>query len=410
VPGLGVQGVPQPPPPELQTQDIEIQGPNRGINFVADFLTGFGGGPGAATQQQAQRSAQTERLFGAQQGQVDLQTQLVQQQELNRRANVGLDLESKRFGLAEKKESRLAAQGDIQLLNLGNGSFGIVSKLSLSQLQPGQDPLQSGAVSIFQIDPSQSFDSLLKSAKEGGIRFNKNELSNLRLAHKANGVDGFARRFNDIQDDRSTESRFKRTLEVRAPEANQDVIQGLVQRVITGQMTIQQAKGQVVGSKQKQALAAELVKSPSLLLPPRVRDAITSLGTASNLVDMLERMANDVVAAPDTKEKIARSILLEGFIDGIASILSRGIFQEKGVLREEDIQRAKSLLPGWKAANFAPGFISREIAVLRAIIDNGQNTLLQEGFKKFPSGGQPATTDKPKPTHKFVDGKIVPVS
>ncbi|KKL53426.1 hypothetical protein LCGC14_2275570, partial [marine sediment metagenome] len=55
----------------------------------------------------------------------------------------------------------------------------------------------------------------------------------------------------------------------------------------------------------------------------------------------------------------------------------------KGVLREEDIQRAKSLLPGWKAAHFAPGFISREIAVLRAIIDNGQNTLLQEGFKKF---------------------------
>ncbi|KKM77990.1 hypothetical protein LCGC14_1364500 [marine sediment metagenome] len=84
VPGLGVQGVPQPPPPEVQTQNIQIQGPNRGINLAADFLTGFGGGPGAATKQQAQRSAQTERLFGAQQRVVDLKTQLIQQQFKNR--------------------------------------------------------------------------------------------------------------------------------------------------------------------------------------------------------------------------------------------------------------------------------------------------------------------------------------
>ena len=28
VPGLGVQGVPQPPPPEVQTQNLQIQGPN----------------------------------------------------------------------------------------------------------------------------------------------------------------------------------------------------------------------------------------------------------------------------------------------------------------------------------------------------------------------------------------------
>ena len=28
-------------PPEVQTQNIEIQGPNRGINLAADFLTGF---------------------------------------------------------------------------------------------------------------------------------------------------------------------------------------------------------------------------------------------------------------------------------------------------------------------------------------------------------------------------------
>jgi len=371
-------------PPEVQTQNIEIQGPNRGINLAADFLTGFAGGPGAATQQQAQRSAQTERLFGAQERQVNLQTQLTQQQELNRRANVGLDLEGKRFGLAERKESRLVAQGDIQILNLGNGRFGVASKLGLSQLQPGQNPLESGAISLFQIDEQSSFENLVKDIEGGGnIKLSKNEKVNLKLAHKAKGVTGLANRLNDIMDDRSTESRFQRSLNVRAPEANEDVIQGLVQRVTTGQMTIQQAKGQVVGSKQKQALAAELVKSPSLLLPPKVRDAVTSLGTASNLVDMLERMAQDVVAAPNATEKAARSILLEGFIDGIASILSRGIFQEKGVLREEDIQRAKSLLPGWKAANFAPSFISREIAVLRAIIENGQNTLLQEGFKKF---------------------------
>jgi len=138
VPGLQTQGIPQPPPPELQTQTIQIQGPNRGINLIGDFLTGFGGGPQAALQQQAQRETKTERLFQAQERPIDLQTQLLQQQR-----QFGLQQQS--LQLSQQREERAAEDENINRLlssisidvNRDTGEVTITDKLAVLRGLPG---------------------------------------------------------------------------------------------------------------------------------------------------------------------------------------------------------------------------------------------------------------------------------
>lgn len=147
VPGLGVQGIPPPPlgPPELQTQTIQVQGPNRGINLIGDFLTGFGGGPKAAIAQQAQRAAGTERLFQTQQRPIDLQTQLVQQQFQNRLGQERLGLQQQNLQLSRQREERAAEDANInQLLssisidvNRDTGEVTITDKLAVLRGLPG---------------------------------------------------------------------------------------------------------------------------------------------------------------------------------------------------------------------------------------------------------------------------------
>jgi len=132
-------------PPEVQTQTTEIQGPNRGINLAADFLTGFAGGPGAATQQQAQRSAQTERLFGAQRRPIDLQTQLIQQQQQQQLSQKRFGLQQQTLQLAKQREERVSEDNDInQLLNSisidvdrNTGEVTLTDKLAALQGLPG---------------------------------------------------------------------------------------------------------------------------------------------------------------------------------------------------------------------------------------------------------------------------------
>ncbi len=132
-------------PPEIQTQNVEIQGPNRGINFAADFLTGFGGGPGAATQQQAQRSAQTERLFGAQQRPIDLQSKLLQQQQQSQLSQKRFGLQQQALELAQRSEKRVSEDNEInQLLNSisidvdkNTGEVTLTDKMAALQGLPG---------------------------------------------------------------------------------------------------------------------------------------------------------------------------------------------------------------------------------------------------------------------------------
>ena len=81
---LGSGGFVQPPPSEQQTETLRVQGAPRGLTFLADFLTGFGGGPQAATQQQALRRLGVNQQLDLVQQQADRQAAFQQRQFQNK--------------------------------------------------------------------------------------------------------------------------------------------------------------------------------------------------------------------------------------------------------------------------------------------------------------------------------------
>lgn len=138
VPGLGVQGVPQPPPPEFQTQTITQRGISPAQGFAADFLTGFGAGPQAAVQQRQRRFGRIERGFDIKQEQANLQSQLIQQQRQ-------FGLQQQNLQLRQQSETRRAEDADInQLLNSisidvdrNTGEVTLTDKMAALQGLPG---------------------------------------------------------------------------------------------------------------------------------------------------------------------------------------------------------------------------------------------------------------------------------
>ncbi|KKM72069.1 hypothetical protein LCGC14_1424320, partial [marine sediment metagenome] len=97
------------------------------------------------TQQQAQRSAQTERLFGAQQRPIDSQTQLIQQQQQQQLSQKRFGLQQQTLQLAKQREERVSEDNEInQLLNSisidvdrNTGEVTLTDKLAALQGLPG---------------------------------------------------------------------------------------------------------------------------------------------------------------------------------------------------------------------------------------------------------------------------------
>ena len=196
-------------PPEVQTQNIEIQGPNRGINLAADFLTGFAGGPGAATQQQAQRSAQTERLFGAQERQVNLQSQLAQQGFQNQ-------LSEKRFGL-QRERLELDANKPIINFDSKTGQLTIINPRQAQKLvEAGQDA--SPAIfsqTIGGIANSPNFEQTFNELKQRLQLTPEEEISGkaaLLEAQEKNSITPISSFFTKLTAERARDNRQKKTL------------------------------------------------------------------------------------------------------------------------------------------------------------------------------------------------------
>lgn len=119
--------------------------------------------------------------------------------------------------------------------------------------------------------------------------------------------------------------------------------------------------------------------------PAPIRDRRVSIQQAKNLLDPIKKLVKQINDAPTIAEKLELSYALETQAASTGTLLSRSL-GERGVATEGDVQRALGLVPGWKAANFAPDFAQEQIARLEGVI-NAQDTALETYFKEGSTNG-----------------------
>lgn len=162
-------------------------------------------------------------------------------------------------------------------------------------------------------------------------------------------------------------------------------------RVEAGELTMDQGIQTLGGQRGAlgPALMDELTRRDSRIIPPTRREAINAVNTGIGLLDTLDKVVNDVINAKTPAERAKATLILEDFGSQIAARLSKAA-GEVGALSNPDVQRAISLVPGWKSANFDPDYARREMALMRTTFQNVKNQLLN--FETFQRGNAPLPT------------------
>ena len=189
---LGGGGVVQPPPEETRTDRVQVQGAPRGLTFLADFLTGFGGGPGAALQQQAQRRQGVNQIFNQEQANAEL---LLQRQRQGFQRDLGL----RRLGISERdislREQRFArpkistfqSRDGRRLLTVNTQTGELINSLNVSE------PLSPQVVADFISNFENALGSPLNPNEQAAISVaGQSALQNGDLEVVASALDGIA--------------------------------------------------------------------------------------------------------------------------------------------------------------------------------------------------------------------------
>ena len=189
---LGGGGVVQPPPEETRTDRVQVQGAPRGLTFLADFLTGFGGGPGAALQQQAQRRQGVNQIFNQEQANAD---RLLQRQRQGFQRDLGL----RRLGISERdislrernatrpKISTFQSRDGRRLLTVNTQTGELINSLNVSE------PLSPQVVADFISNFENALGSPLNPNEQAAISVaGQSALQNGDLEVVASALDGIA--------------------------------------------------------------------------------------------------------------------------------------------------------------------------------------------------------------------------
>lgn len=168
----------------------------------------------------------------------------------------------------------------------------------------------------------------------------------------------------------------------------QQRVQEVAQRVESGQITVSEGQALLGGQRGGLggALVDELTHRNSLIIAPKRREAVNNVNIGIGQLDTLQELVNNVQRSTGA-DRLKNTKLLEDYADTITARLARAN-GEVGVLTEQDVGRAKSLVAGWKAANFAPGYAKQEIDLLRRNYGKVKEALLN--FDRYPATGSPS--------------------
>ena len=187
---------------------------------------------------------------------------------------------------------------------------------------------------------------------------------------------------------------------VDLPPNLNSMLDDVARRVASGEMTLAQAQQAMGGQRAGLggAILSRLSETDARILPAPVRAKITDVNIGMGELEIMEQLTEQVINSPNTADRAANTLLLENYTKSLASRLSRAN-GEVGVLTDQDVNRAMTLVPGWKAANFAPDFARRELQLLRANYERVKNAFTNQYFEQFSRGaGAPTPTPYPSIT------------
>jgi hypothetical protein len=189
---LGGGGVVQPPPEETRTDRVQVKGAPHSLTFLADFLTGFGGGPQAALQQQAQRRQGVNQIFDQEQANADL---LLQRQRQGFQRDLGLrrlgiserDIALREQNAARPKISTFQSRDGRRLLTVNTQTGELINSLNVSE------ELSPQVIADFISNFENSLGSPLNPNEQGIISAaGQSALQNGDLGVVASALDGIA--------------------------------------------------------------------------------------------------------------------------------------------------------------------------------------------------------------------------
>jgi len=185
------------------------------------------------------------------------------------------------------------------------------------------------------------------------------------------------------------------------PEDEQKIVDDLAERVASGEATPETARGLLggVSGKRGMALAEAIASKNARIVPVKIREGLTDLNRTKNLVEEIRALVTEIQSSSDPQVRAEKSILLENYTQSVGTMLARG-FGERGVVTDADRKAATGLVPGWKSANFAPGFAMEKMKILDEMIARNQKALTENFFDKLPKPG--ARTGNRPPLESFV--------
>jgi hypothetical protein len=188
------------------------------------------------------------------------------------------------------------------------------------------------------------------------------------------------------------------------PETQQTRLSRIAKQVLGGSLTYQQAISSLGNSRANlaPALVDAIEKEGGIVLPLEGRKQVNGVITAKGIVAEIENLGNNIINARDLKEKAYWTELLRSKLGTFAVPMARAR-GEVGTMTDQDVDRAKALVPGFIKANFAPAWFKREIQWAYQMLDRqmisiaqGYSTILKpEGAMSAggQSGSQSTATD-----------------
>jgi hypothetical protein len=184
-----------------------------------------------------------------------------------------------------------------------------------------------------------------------------------------------------------------------ASQSDQGAIDTVARKVAAGLITFEQGASALGGVRARggSVLATALDKLNQQFLPPKAMGVLQDVNLGRGQIEELRKAVDAVVKAKTPEEKLRATNILEGKGQQLSARMAKAN-GEVGVLTEGDIKRGGALVPGWKAANFAPDYAYEQIDSMLSSFDAVEKSLRATYYSggsvpRPPSTPPPAQVD-----------------